>query len=656
VSTSLLVALLVGALLGLPLEGNAQETRPPLAGEAEETTPPPTADEARVARPEASIEELREPPPGPIVKRIDWTGVTAFDEDELEERIVTTAQPRFTLRFWKPKRRLDEFVLQEDLDRIVAAYREIGHFEAEARVETRPLPGDRVVVEFEVHEGPRVRLESWMLEILASPDDEAPPSEAERERLRRQVDFVPGQIFGSRLYRDRRQALLETASELGFPSARIAGGAEVDARTRTARVDWTLHLGPRTFFGPIEVVGLERVDEKIVLRELRFQPGDRFAASKLRESERRLVSTDLFRTVVIGRPLAGSAAGEGEATPEDRFDVEVRVEEAPPRSLRLSVGYGTEEGPRGEVALDWRNFTGHARRLRTRAFASFLDAGFEATLGQPYVLGERARGDLAVSALRQARPGYEAFVTGASGLLTFYPDREGPWSLTVGPGYEYAHITDFSVNVGPPRQGPRQSVIVNWFTIGRYQNVDDLLDPRRGFRATLANELGGFPIGSELDFQRWELDLRAYWPTGPVVWAARAAATTLDPLEGGLAAVPLTRRLYSGGTNSIRGFGFQKLGPTDSANDPLGGLSRLETGVELRLPVWRRFGLVGFVDAGDVRTGTWSWRPQDLRASAGPGLRIATPIGPLRFDFGFLLNKPKGADPWRFHLSVGQAF
>lgn len=636
--------------------GNGSSAAPDAADPAEETR-----DERFPV--DRAVEEEDQ---GPVVRRLRWYGVEAFDEDELEERILTAAQPWIRLRFWRPKRRLDEFELEEDRERIAAAYREIGYFKTEVEARVLPVDDDRVDVEIEVDEGPRVELQDWALEIVSQASGQAGGaapdalSQAEIERLRGHVDFVPGQPFGSKLYRERREALLYESAELGFPSAHIRGGATVDPDAGTARVDWTLVLGPRTFIGSVAVSGLERIEREIVQRELAIEAGDRFSPSAIEESERRLIATDLFRSVAIGKAMGEALATEGAEDAEgesiDRIDLEVRVEEMPPRSLRASIGFGTQDGPRGELGLDWRNFLGGGRRFRARIFGSFLDAGVETSLSQPHLFGGRGRLDLSVTALRQSRPGYDAFVTGATGLLTLRSERDSPWSLVVGPGYELADITDFNLDVGRQLRGPRNSVVVNTFTLLRYDRVDRPIDPRRGLRFELGNELGGHPIGSDLDYHRWNLDLRGYQPVGPVVVATRFSATTLDPIGAGLADVPLTRRLYSGGTNSIRGFDFQKLGPTDAGNEPIGGLSRMEMGIELRVPVWKRIGLVGFVDAGDVQLEPWTWRFDELRASAGPGLRIDTPVGPLRLDVGFLLNRPSFGDPWRIHLSVGQAF
>lgn len=626
---------------------------------ADEAESPTTAQAAE--EPAAQIEAI-EDTNAPVVVRIHWDGVEAFEEESLEARIVTAARSAFELRFWREPPRLDPFVVEEDAERITQAYAEIGHFAAQvesevARVDDLEGPPRRVRVRFRVEEGPVTRLAAWTLAWRPPPNAVAPPTAEEQAEARAIIGDRPGDVFGTRRYREVRRALLDWAAEAGFPYATIEGGAQVDASRHVASVDWTMVTGPRVSIGAITLSGLDRVEEHVVRRELAFREGDRFKRSAVDRSERRLIATGLFRSVVVGRPRRGDDPSARREEASRTLDVELRLEEAPPRSLRASVGYGAEDGPRGEASLDWRNFLGDGRRLRLRGFASLLDVGFESSLGQPYLLGRPGwRGDLTASALRQDRPGYEAFVTGAAGLVTWRPERDHPVSLSFGPGYELSEILEFNTTGGPSIRGPEDSTIVNTFTTLRYEDVDAVLDPKRGVRATLANEFGHAAFGSDLDYHFWQLDLRGYTNFGPFVLATRAAATILDPIDGDRSDVPLTRRLYSGGTNSVRGFGFQKLGPEDASNDPVGGLSRLEVGTELRWRVWSPFSLVAFVDAGDVRSRPWIFRPGELRAAAGPGLRVDTPVGPLRIDAGFLLNPPPDTDVWRLHLSVGHAF
>lgn len=598
-------------------------------------------------------------PSGPIVERLRFDGLRVFDEDEVTDRIVTSERAAFDLRFWRPAPRLDPFTLEDDLDRIRDLYRSVGHFEAQVEAEVTPVPPtpgagppERVDIHVTIIEGPATRLSAWVLTIEEEPGVERPVSDAERAAWQAIVAPPENGLFGTRLYRERRSALLAACAEQGFLFARIEGRASVSTESRSARVDWHLRPGRRATVGAISFTGLDRVSDEVVARELRMEPGEVLHASMLRDAERRLIETGLFRSVVVGEPQRD----DDRPRPDGIVDLEIFFEEAPPRSARASIGYGTEDGPRGEASLDWRNFLGDARRLHLRGFASLLDVGFEGTLGQPHLLDPRTRGDLSVSALRRSRPGYEAFVTGATGLVSHALELDGPLSVFGGLGYELSEILSFEIDADPGIRGPEDSVIVNSFGGLRYDAVDDRIDPGRGFRATLEFELGGFVLGSDLDYHLWSVDLRAYHRFGPLVFAARAAATTLDPIAGTRSDVPLTRRLYSGGTQSIRGFGFQKLGPEDGSNDPIGGLSRMELGTELRLRVYGPISLVGFVDAGDVRSRPFVFRPGELRAAAGPGVRIDTPVGPLRLDAGFLLNPPPDTDPWRIHLSVGHAF
>ena len=119
----------------------------------------------------------------------------------------------------------------------------------------------------------------------------------------------------------------------------------------------------------------------------------------------------------------------------------------------------------------------------------------------------------------------------------------------------------------------------------------------------------------------------------------------------------------SGGATSVRGWGTYELSPL-SGGLPIGGDSMLASSVELRAVLRGNFGGVAFLDAGNVWAGTWDVNVNDLRYAIGPGLRYQTPIGPVRFDFGYQLNPIPGllvnGQPqtrrWRMHFSIGQAF
>ena len=153
------------------------------------------------------------------------------------------------------------------------------------------------------------------------------------------------------------------------------------------------------------------------------------------------------------------------------------------------------------------------------------------------------------------------------------------------------------------------------------------------------------------------LEGRTYLPVRDCVLALRLRLGTLEPFGGSEQTdVPLVSRFYSGGSTSVRGFAFQKLGPLDEDGDPLGGLSLAEGSAELRFPIWRRLSGVVFVDAGRVALDSSNIGGGDFYYSTGAGLRVRTPLGPLRLDYGFLLNPPSGIDRSRLYISVGHAF
>ena len=144
-------------------------------------------------------------------------------------------------------------------------------------------------------------------------------------------------------------------------------------------------------------------------------------------------------------------------------------------------------------------------------------------------------------------------------------------------------------------------------------------------------------------------------PEDGVVLASRLRLGTI--VGESRAAVPANKRFYAGGGGSVRGFEFRRVGPLDATNDPLGGRSVIELGLETRIRITESIGAVPFLDGGNVFRDPIPDDPARLRWAAGLGLRYFTPFGPLRFDLAFPIDRRDGVDDlFQFYLSVGQSF
>jgi outer membrane protein insertion porin family/translocation and assembly module TamA len=188
--------------------------------------------------------------------------------------------------------------------------------------------------------------------------------------------------------------------------------------------------------------------------------------------------------------------------------------------------------------------------------------------------------------------------------------------------------------------------------------VDSTLDPKKGWRLLQNFELASRYLGSQVDYAKLTLEGRGYVPTFEFgTLATKLKWGGIEPLES-TAVVPIFKRFFCGGSDSVRGYPYQRLGPLDSEGNPIGGMNLLEGSVEWRFPVRESFKGVIFFDFGNVtpQIKTFAW--EDTRYTAGVGVRYLTIVGPLRFDVGYELNPPEQNffAPYQFHFSIGQAF
>jgi outer membrane translocation and assembly module TamA len=257
---------------------------------------------------------------------------------------------------------------------------------------------------------------------------------------------------------------------------------------------------------------------------------------------------------------------------------------------------------------------------------------------------------------RQTEPAYDADT--ASGRLLVERRLSKHWTARAGYDVEWTDVTDTRSVSEREFTDPTGRFFLSYFELGaRWSDTDDELDPTRGTWLDVSAIPSGGAIGSDFDYVRGTIEGRAYVPLGKAVLASRVLLGTIAPFASTEETdLPITKLFYGGGTNSVRGYGYQRLGNTNAEGDPVGGASLLEGTLELRFPIWSALRGVAFVDAGTISPDAWKWSTSRLLWAAGGGFRYSTPLGPVRLDAGFPLNAPPGVQGYRIWLSIGQAF
>lgn len=644
-------------------------------------------------------EEREHPTPEEIVRRYDkpprvrkveiW-GNRKIKEDDLVEGLATREAHGWWL--WRKEYRIDTVALDRDRDRIVTYYQERGYFSAEVTdVEVREAGKGRVDVIFHVDEG----APSMLTDVIIQGAPERPTGKlaeeledrpaVHEEALRRLVGLPIGKRFIYEKYELSKEVIIQALSLAGFAHAEVRAQVAVDRTAERVGVRYDIEPGPRVRFGSVRVNGLESLPESVVYNRIAWSPGEVFDPDKVAETRRSLQNLRRFQSVRVD--LA-------DRDPSEVEDIRITAVEAPPREVRVGVGVGVDPARwelRGRAG--YRQF-GIPDALSTfsvelrPAYAnlrSVEDDGSGGFVGEATV--SVAREDFLLPLLRgetQAAYTVDEFEAYSSrggrfrlGLNRSWLDHRlrtsVNWQLlllefpTVAKGIGEARRQEFGLD-GPYQLGMFEQTIA-------YDMRDNPLDARRGVYAELRMREAGSYSGSEFSFITFTPELRGYLPVHEqLILAARVRYGRLLSGDG----LPITERYFSGGASNHRGFGQRRLSPADPDRPDgteavgVGGEALVEASAEVRLDLFHLreqwFGVVLFTDAGRVTT-----RPEYLDAlavdelfwAAGAGLRYNTPVGPVRFDLGYRLNRydyPELSqaetvwDRFAFHLSIGEAF
>jgi len=534
---------------------------------------------------------------------------------------------------------------ERDVTTFGQVLRSQGYYDGTARYEIE-MPEDveaKPRITFLIDSGPAYVLESVTIQIGAD-------LETASDDVMSDLRLDLGQIATAAAVIEAETRLARRYRGIGFPNAAVTSRRTVINREHfTMSVSYTVAPGPKAIFGETRVQGAGDVSTDFVRRNVTWIPGNLYDIRQVEETQRKLSRTGLFDTITITPEVPVDALQDGDPVPAD---ITITVTERAHRSLGVGGSYSTSTGPGVNAFWEHRNLLSEGERFRTTLSLSEIERGFDSTFRKPLFLrddqalvAEGELKDITSDAFDERR---------ATAFIGLERSLSPVWTATVGTTLDLIQQDD---NSDLMDEIDRVTLIGMRLNLRR-DDTDDPLDPSRGNRF----DLGLAPyhdITNDSSFLSSAATVSQYLridESGDFVLAGRAKIGSIVGADRRL--IPAGKRFYAGGGGSVRGFGFQKLGPLDSKLDPLGGRSVVELGLELRTRLTETIGIVPFIEAGNVYQATMpSFDDLDLRWSGGLGFRYFTEIGPVRLDIATPFRKRANVDDsYQFYVSLGQAF
>lgn len=538
------------------------------------------------------------------------------------------------------KTAFNKSMLDSDVDSLRALYDLHGYLEAKITAQTEMLKdASGLGITFHCEEGRFSRAKSVGLsgnESIAS------------SVLSPKMQLKEGGPYSPQIAERDRQALLAAYNDAGFLQVRVSYHAGEPDKSGAYPVEFKIEESIQSRIDQVIVLGNHRTRESLIQKKIHLRANDPLSLGKMLETQQALYNIGVFDRVKVAPQNPDSV------TPFQ--NVIIRLDEAKRFTVRYGLGYQEREKVRGTIELSQLNILGTGQRADLRLRASGIEQLAALNFQQPQFRFLPVNSYLTLSAQKKQEVSYDVTRFNFSYQYSYELNTHS-WGLL---RYGFRRVRVFNSQVEPAREDtPRTLSTISAIYIN--DTRDNYLDPEKGFFTSTDLSLTTRLLGSNSYYSLFSQN--SYYRK------LRGSMSTAVSLRFGLAVpfgrdtdLPISERFFAGGASSLRGFDIDKAGPLDPDTfAPTGGNALFVGNLELRTPPWHSLFLAGFYDTGNVFRYLGDFSLSQFSHTLGVGIRIKTPFGPLRADYGFNLNLPAqlrehGFKTGHFFITIGPPF